>query len=122
MPVAERLGRRPKSPPVTPRTSQQPERYPPLDFTPHPWRRTSTALLISGPVLLAALMVADVLLGPYKSGAEVDGAGESTESTDWYDLVFVVTLTLGLGAAFAGLVLFTLSLISRTPSRTRRRK
>jgi hypothetical protein len=81
-------------------------------------------LLISGPVLLAALMVADLVRYPPKSGEEVDGAvaPESAEFAYWLDLVFVVTLTLGLGAALAGLVLLTLSLIPRTPSRIRRRK
>ena len=117
------LGRRPRLPPVTPTASQQPQRYPPLSFTPDPWRRTGTALLISGPVLLAALMVADVARYPVKGDAEVDGAvaDESAEFAYWLDLVFVVTLTLALGAALAGLVLLTLSLIPRTASRTRRR-
>ena len=59
---------------MTPAASQQPEGYPPLIFTPDPWRRMGTALLISGPVLLAALMVADVVRYPVKGDAEVDGA------------------------------------------------
>ena len=109
---------------MTPTPSQQPERHPPLDSTPDPWRRAGTALLISGPVLLAALMVADQVRYPLKSGEEVDGAvaPESAEFTYWLDLAFVVTLTLGVGAALAGLVLLTLSLIPRTASRTRRRR
>lgn len=119
--MAQRLGRRPRLSPVTPTGSQQPERHPPLDFTPDPWRRTGTALLISGPILLAALMVADVARYPVKGDAEVDGAvaEESAEFAYWLDLVFVVILTLGLGAALAGLVLLTASLIPRSARRTR---
>jgi hypothetical protein len=109
---------------VTPTSSQQPKRHPPLDFTPDPWRRTGAALLVSGLALLAVLMVADVALDPYKSGAEIDRAlaPGSAEPTYWFDLVFVVTLSLGLGAALAGLVLLTASLIPHTASRTPRQK
>jgi hypothetical protein len=99
--------------------SQQPERHPPLNFSRDPWRRAGTALLVSGLVLLAALMVADVAWSGEEDGDGAVAPG-SAQLVYWFDLVFVVTLSLGLGAALAGLVLLIASLIPHTASRTKR--